>query len=168
MADQGKPIIPATTFLESIERHYSVRYPREFKTLCSAGGSAEASIAILHAAGVEFVGDLDTFRAVNTKVGEQEWEDYEMAIAGRRHPKDANRLWGGILPFATRGDEVFGFDLEQPQSDQVLVWSVHTVVHVYPSLSLFCATAGAPQVAQAPGGNEAAEQRIGADERRSG
>jgi len=134
-------MIPTIAFLESVERHFSVRYPEQFKTFCSQGGSPEASVAALRAARVEFICDLDRLRTVNVKVGEEQWGDYEVAIAGRRHPKDGGRLWGGMLPFATGGEDVFGFDCERPQSDRVLVWAAHTIVHEYPSLASFCAEA---------------------------
>jgi|688.fasta_scaffold94752_2 hypothetical protein len=131
-------MIPTIAFLESAERRFAVQYPPVFKTWCSSGGSIQISADSLQAARIDFICDLERLRNVNRQVGEEEWGAYEQALAGTRHPKDSDRLWGGILPFATDSDaDVFGFDVERPESERVLVWSVHTIVHEYPSLASF-------------------------------
>ena len=86
--------------------------------------------------GADFISDIETFWSVNVRVGEQQWGDYERAIIGKTHPKDKNRLWGEILPFFFNDHDVFGFSPDG-SSDRVYVWSVHTIVGSYPSLSAF-------------------------------
>jgi hypothetical protein len=130
-------MIPTSEFLKTVEDAFAVTYPEEFKRFCRVCSRAKPSAQAVLASEVVFICDLDTLHAVNVRVGEEQWGDYEQAIAGRRHPKNGNRLWGGILPFATQDDCVFGFNLKRPQSDQVLVWSIHTIVFAYPSLALF-------------------------------
>lgn len=140
MTERSDRAVPEPVFLDSVERLFSARYPSEFRLLCRTGGGTMS--ASLLTAGVKFICDLDSLRAVNSEIGEGEWGDLETALSVSRHPRDGNRLWGGILPFAARGDCVFGFDAGQPGSDRVLVWSVHTVVHAYLSFQSFCAALG--------------------------
>lgn len=125
--------VPAAGFLDDVERLYAVRYPRQYRALCAQ----LAGIDIQDTGCARFITDIETFWAVNTRVGEQQWGDYERAIAGKEHPKDKNRLWGGILPFFFDDVDVFGFSDDGSTEDQVHVWSVHTIVHTYPSLSAF-------------------------------
>lgn len=129
--------VPSTEFLESIERSYSVRYPEPFKALCARLATTTSDAARFVAAGGRFIVDLETFWAVNTRVGEEQWGDYERAIVGARHPKDRNRLWGGILPFFVDDSCVYGFSADGKTGERVHVWSVHTLVHSYPSLADF-------------------------------
>lgn len=142
MVEPRARLTPSIAFLESVEQRFSVRYPSQYKALCCDSDRTNPSLAALLAGGVELICDLKRLQAVNVKVGEEQWGDYEQAIAGRRQAKDGDRLWGGILPFATKADLVFGFDAEQPQSEQVLVWSVHTIVGEYPTLASFCEMQG--------------------------
>jgi hypothetical protein len=94
----NESMIPSAEYLESVELRFSVHYPRQFKTFC--GSVSQAQAAGLNLAGVEFIRDFDTFREINTRIGEGEWGDYERAVAGLRHPKNGNKLWGKVLPFA--------------------------------------------------------------------
>lgn len=142
MDEPGARMTPTIAFLESVEQRFSARYPSQYKALCFASDRPNPSMAALLAGGVEFICDLKRLQAVNVKVGEEQWGDYEQAIAGRLHAKDGDKLWGGILPFATQDDDVFGFDAEQSQSEKVLVWSVHTIVGEYPTLASFCEMVG--------------------------
>lgn len=136
---KGERMIPTIAFLESVEQHFHLKYPQEFTEFCRNGGTPETPLAAWRAAGVTFVCDLESLRMTNVQVGEGQWGDYEQAIAGRLHPKDGNRLWGGILPFAIRDTVIFGFDSERTQGGRVLAWSVHTIVYEYPTFGSFCA-----------------------------
>jgi hypothetical protein len=108
--------MPTVAFLHSVEQDFAVQYPQGFKTFCNDGGTPDVPAYALDAAGVLFISDLHRLQQVRAKV------------------------WDGMLPFATQddSDSVFGFNLEEPGSDQVLVWSIHAIVYSYPSLAAFC------------------------------
>ena len=129
--------VPAAEFLDNIERLYSVRYPQQYRKLCTQLTDIDIQGNACGAGSAHFITDIETFWAVNTRVGKQQWGDYERAIAGKERPKDRNRLWGTILPFFFDDHCVFGFSADGSTEDQVHVWRVHTIVHSYPSLSAF-------------------------------
>lgn len=129
--------VPTTEFLDSIECLYTVKYPRQYRELCAQLNGIDIQCSGCGVGSAHFITDIETFWAVNTRVGEQQWGDYERAIAGKEHPKDKNKLWGQILPFFFDDHDVFGFSDDGSTADQVHVWSVHTIVHSYPSLSAF-------------------------------
>lgn len=129
--------VPTAEFLDNIERLYTIKYPRRYRELCAQLNGIDIQGTGCGASSAHFITDIETFWAVNTRVGEQQWGDYERAIAGKEHPKDKNKLRGQILPFFFDDDCVFGFSEDGSTDDQVQVWSVHTVVHSYPSLSAF-------------------------------
>jgi len=152
--------VPTTEFLDDIERRYSVKYPEQYREFCALLKDSGLQSTVYGSSNVDFISDLETFWSVNVRVGEQQWGDYERAIAGKEHPKDKNRLWGGILPFFDNDDDgdvfgfsadgssvrvctyddngnALGFSFDGDSGDRVYVWSVHTIVHVYPSLSAF-------------------------------
>jgi hypothetical protein len=131
--------VPTAEFLDNIERRYVAKYPRQYRELCAQLDGIDIQGTDC-GGGAHFITDIEMFWAVNTRVGEQQWGDYERAIAGKGHRKDKNKLWGQILPFFFDADCVFGFSGDGSTDDQVHVWSVHTIVHSYPSLSAFMRT----------------------------
>jgi hypothetical protein len=68
--------------------------------------------------------------------------DYEQAIAGRRTPKDGQRLYLDFLPFYVKREDVLGFSTLDSASDKVIVWAVHTFVHDYPSFDAWLSQEG--------------------------
>ena len=129
--------VPATEFLDKIERFYSVKYPRQYRELCAQLKNADLQNTGCRSVGADFISDIETFWSANIKVGEGQWGDWERAIVGKERPKDKNRLWGEILPFFFDEKCIFGFSTDANFGDQVYVWSIHTIVYVYPSLSAF-------------------------------
>ena len=129
--------VPAVEFLDEIERLYSVKYPKQYRELCAQLKDTDFHSTNGSFDGADFITDIETFWSVNVRVGEGEWGDYEFAIAGKRHPKDKNMLWGGILPFFFEDSVVFGFSSAEGSDDSVYVWNIHTIVGYYHSLSRF-------------------------------
>jgi hypothetical protein len=129
--------IPSAEFLETIERLYSVRYPEPYRAFCAQLADADVPGTGCDATGARLIADIDTFAAVNRRVGEEQWGDYERALAGQPQPKDQRRLWGDMLPFCVDEHCVYGFSADGRTADQVHVWSVHTIVHSYASLADF-------------------------------
>ena len=128
---------PSLEFLESVEKFFSVRYPKQFKLFCKEFNARADLIVNQDITKGSFITDMDALKTINARIGEEQWGDYEQAIASKKHPKDGNKLWGEILPFAFNDDSVFGFNYAHSESDKVHVWSVHTVVHIYPSFVAF-------------------------------
>jgi len=142
--------VPTSEFLDSIERLYSVKYPREYREFCARFKDTVLQAAEHFSGPADFIADIETFQAVNVRVGEGQWGDWERALVGQERPKDKNILWGGILPFCFAGDTVFGFHTvygllsDGSLGEQVHVWAVHTLVHSYPSLAAFAEAYLAP------------------------
>ncbi len=126
--------LPSVAFLHEMERLFSTRFPAEYVNFCAGVGSG---VHVSPLSGGQFITDLEVFKAINARVGEEQWADYERAIAGRQHSKDGNRLWGGLLPFYFDADDIYGFSAEDNSDEQVYVWSGHTIVHAYPSWAAF-------------------------------
>ena len=129
--------VPAVEFLDEIENLYSVKYPRQYRELCAQLKDTDFHSTSGSFDEADFITDIEAFWSVNVRVGEQQWRDYEIAIAGKVHPKDKNILWGGILPFFFDSRVVFGFSSAEGDDDRVFVWSVHPIVYGYHSLSKF-------------------------------
>lgn len=129
--------LPSVAFLHDVERLFSTRFPAEYVKFCAGfeSGSAIANIPAL--SGGRFITDLEMLKTLNVKIGKEQWGDYEQAIVATQHPKDSNRLWGGLLPFYFDAEDIYGFSAENDGDEQVYVWSVHTVVHAYPSWAAF-------------------------------
>ena len=132
--------VPTLEFLEEVERLYAVKFPAEYRAFCVRFQGVELQAISGGTRPVGFITDLDTFRAVNTGVGEGQWGDLERAIVGKEHPKDGHRLWGAIVPFFFDGTDVYAFSEDGSEGEKVLVWAVHCIVHAYPSLLAFART----------------------------
>jgi hypothetical protein len=143
------PELPGEPFLDAVEREFDVLYPDSFRALLRAWRDGRGRVPPPPSArDGRFVTTRETLVALNSAIGAEQWEDLERAIGKAVHAKDGTKFWGGLLPFwfATSkparksplgrraGDIVVGFDVEAPMSDKVLVWSVHTIVHGYPSV----------------------------------
>jgi hypothetical protein len=129
--------IPSSEFLDSIERLYRARFPERYRQLCKRLRSTNSGVPASGTNNGQFIIDMETFQAVNAKVGGEQWGDYEQTIAGKQHSKNELQLWGGLLPFYLDEHSVYGFSETDSSDEQVYVWSVHTIVHVYPSLEAF-------------------------------
>ncbi|MBI4680996.1 MAG: hypothetical protein HY753_07285 [Nitrospirae bacterium] len=127
--------IPTIEFLNTVEKLYTVQYPVQFKSFCTENKKRKVLFTNPVPPESHFICDIDTLKSINTRIGKGEWGDYEQAIIGKTHPKDGNRLWGEILPFFYDESCVFGFDYRKQSGDEVYVWSVHRIVHVYLSFS---------------------------------
>lgn len=128
---------PTPQFLDNIESLYAIKYPKQYRELCVQFSGLDIQGTDCAVGSAHFITDIETFRAVNNRVGEQQWGDYERAIAKQEHPKDKNKLWGNLLPFFFDDHCIFGFSDDGSTNDQVHVWSIHTIVHSYPSLLAF-------------------------------
>ncbi|MDR2012511.1 MAG: hypothetical protein LBQ20_05620 [Rhodanobacter sp.] len=145
--------VPSSEFLDSIEHLYSVKYPRQYRELCVRLKDIDLQPAENFLPGrVDFISDIETFWAVNVRVGEEQCGDYERAIIGKELPKDKNILWGEILPFSFTEDSIFGFLSDGSTGEQVHVWSIHTLVYSYPSLFAFLEESFAPNIVLNPDG----------------
>ena len=122
--------LPSVEFFNSVEMFFSASYPVQYKLFCSEHPSLTPTSG-------QFITDIETLKAINMRIGEEQWGDYEFAIAGKRHPKDGSQFWGELLPFYFDESEIYGFPIDGSGSDIVHVWRVHTIVHSYPSLSAF-------------------------------
>ena len=137
--------LPDLAFLREVEERFSVVLPQAFIDFCRqyAGPDLLASFPGLRRGA--FLVDLPTFEAISSQIGAEEWGDYERILGGKEQPKSGLRLWGGLVPFyydeptnkrrrsAPLASSVYGFPSDKQKSAQVLVWSVHTIVHSYPS-----------------------------------
>ncbi|MBI3929953.1 MAG: hypothetical protein HY319_30720 [Armatimonadetes bacterium] len=148
-----------------MEELYSFRFPKSFLGFCQQYAARDACQDYPGLSRGSFVSDISNLRQVIAQVGREEWGDYQEAIAGRRHPNAPDVLWGGFLPFyiwpppkkspkaarrqarnRRRGgrdevdvfSDVLGFGAEEPSA--VSFWSVHCVVHVYPSFEAWLET----------------------------
>ena len=140
-------LLPAVSFLDQVETTFSVIYPDSFRECCRRlAGQNLASLYSTVKCG-RFVTNMDTLCLINKALGEEEWGDYEQAIAGRRHDKDGTKLWGGLIPVfyetsndrelplgRRSGDSIYGFDKDDPLKQQLLVWSVHCIVGEEPDI----------------------------------
>ena len=122
--------LPTVEFLNSVEHYFSVSYPMQYKLFCSQNHTFTPTKG-------QFITDIETLKTINRKIGEDQWGDFELAIAGKRHPKDGNKFWGELLPFYFHESLIYGFPIDGKDSGSIHVWSVHTIVHSYPSLSAF-------------------------------
>jgi hypothetical protein len=125
-------------FLDEVERAFSVVWPEPFRAFCRihAGSGPSGKYPALRGT---FLCDLEGLERTNALIGEGSWSDYEKAIAGRRSPKDGHTIYMGLLPFYAEKDCVFGFLTTNPGSDKVVVWSVHTFIHDYPTFDAWLA-----------------------------
>ena len=123
---------PTVDFLEEVERTFSVAWPESFRTFCRVHAGSGLSDRYPGLKGT-FICDFDALEKTNVLIGEGSWGDYEQAIAGKRHPKDGRQIYMDMLPFNLGKDCVFGFPTTDPGTDKVVVWSVHTLVHEYPT-----------------------------------
>ena len=134
-------VLPSEAFLEEIERAFLVAFPPAFHSFCRRAVEAEKYPGLRRG---KFVTDVATIEAINRQIGEEQWGDYERIIAGKEHPKSGRRLWGGLLPFyfespktkrrnAKLARVIYGFAADEPGSERVLVWSVHCIVHDFPT-----------------------------------
>ncbi len=121
--------IPTIEFLMEAEKTFPVFYPETFKFFCQKYGLSNE----LRLRG-DFICDIETLVSTNIKIGEGTWGDYEIAIAGKRHPKDGYKLWCDLLPIFIDGNDIYGFPYKEG-SDAVHVWSVHTIVYSWSSFA---------------------------------
>lgn len=125
--------IPTFAYVEQVESLFGIRYPDSFRALCRQFGGSLIRYDVPGTG--DFIGDVETLKQVNSRVGGEQWGDYEQAIAGTRHPKDGMQFWGELLPiFVMHDGPILGFAVPPDGSDRVYLWSVHTIVGDYPSL----------------------------------
>mgnify|MGYP001225743869 CR=1 FL=1 len=127
-------IVPSSGFLREVERLFSVSYPAPFRQFCERFARENILDAYPDITRGQFITDLETLKAVNSRIGFEQWSDLERAVAGKVHPKDGMRLWGEILPVNFDADFVYGYYYSEPENSSVYVWSVHCIVHAYPDL----------------------------------
>lgn len=123
-------IIPSLEFLESMEKKFHVKYPKTYKVFCSKYRNENILDKYPNLIKGNFITDVSTMRSINEKIGQEQWSDYETAIAGKIHKKDGNKLWGELLPIYYN-DLVYGFNCLDDNDEAVYVWSTHCVVHSY-------------------------------------
>jgi len=128
-------------FLQSVEKCFAVHWPEPFRTFCRANADADLR-AICPSLKGHFLVDLAEFEGTNQLVADGSWGDYERAITGRRRPWDGRTLALDVLPFYVVGKDVLGFAADQPNSDKVVLWSVHTIVHDWPSFAAWLSEEG--------------------------
>lgn len=126
--------IPTIQFISEVENVFSVCYPESFKTFCHEYASKDIVLTYPKITEGQFIHNVETLKTVNTRIGHEQWADYENAIAGNVHPKRGDRLWGDLLPIYVHGNCIYGFYVQEPTDENVYVWSVHSVVHAYPNL----------------------------------
>lgn len=127
MPYRPKLTCPTLAFLDEVQRDFSVVWPRSFRAFCLRHAGASLSERYRSLRG-RFIVDRDDLEKTNQLVGEGSWGDYEKAIAGRRRPKDGGRLYLDLLPFYVDKKDVWGF-----LGEKAALWSVHTLVHEYPT-----------------------------------
>jgi hypothetical protein len=137
--------LPELAFLREVQERFSVALPDVFIDFCRRFAGVDVLATFPRLRRGAFLVDFPTFEAINSQIGAEEWGDYERIIGGKEHPKSGLRLWGGLVPFyyekpknkrrrnAALAASVYGFPRDKPKSAEVLVWSVHTIVHGYPS-----------------------------------
>jgi hypothetical protein len=153
--------LPSLAFLREVEQGFGLKLPAAFVEFCRRYADVDVLATFPGLRRGAFILDSPTLQRINTQIGEEEWGDYERIIARQQHPKSGLRFWGGLVPFyydqpknsrrrkAPLAESVYGFSSDEPASaspgdrdrdrDRVLVWSVHTIVHGYPSLDAWLA-----------------------------
>lgn len=135
-------IVPSADYLQEVERHFAVSYPRSFWDFCATYARQNIQETYPAIARGSFITDCETLKTVNARIGFQQWSDLERAIAGKIHPKDGMRLWGELLPIYVDADCIYGFYHPEPHNSGVYVWSVHCIVHGYPDLDRWLEAVG--------------------------
>jgi len=131
-----KPVFsPSRAFIEEVERTFSIAYPPAFHAFCERYEAADILSDYPQLPRGKFIDDIPGLVAANVEIGSGTWGDYEMAIAGKYHPKDGTRFWDNVLPIYIDETDYYGFDIKKLPSDVVVVWSVHTTVHEFPSMA---------------------------------
>jgi hypothetical protein len=131
---------PSINFISKVEGLFSVLYPESFKIFCREYESKNILLTYPSIGEGQFIKDLDTLKKINSRIGAEEWGDYESAIAGKLHPKDGMKLWGGLLPIYFDDGNIFGFDFKNRSSEKIFVWSIHCIVYSYPNLESWLKT----------------------------
>lgn len=121
--------VPTNEFLMEVEKTFLVFYPETFRIFCQKHSISNE----LRLRG-DFICDIETFISTNIKIGEGTLGDYEMAIVGKRHPKDGYKLWCDLLPIFIDGNDIYGFPYKEG-NDKVYVWSAHTIVYSWSSFA---------------------------------
>jgi hypothetical protein len=125
-------IVPTTGFLSEVENLFLVFYPKTYKDFCDMYRNQNIIDDYPKIINGSFINDLGTLKMINSRIGNEQWKDYELAIAGKSYPKEGTKLWGEILPFYYDKDKViYGFNYKNSTDDKIYAWSVHCVVHVY-------------------------------------
>ena len=129
-----RPVLkcPTLTFLQDVERTFSVVWPESFRTFCRIHANCGLNDKYRSLKGA-FILDFEGLEKTNVLIGEGSWGDYEQAIAKKRTPKDGRTLYLDLLPFYVEKKVVYGFLTTEPGGDKVVVWAVHTFVHDYPT-----------------------------------
>ena len=134
---------PTVTFLDEVERTFSVVWPESFRMFCRTNASARLDEKYPLLKG-KFICEHEELEKTNVLIGEGSWGDYEQAIAGKRHAKDGSRLYLDFLPFYVRERDVYGFEIQEGATDKVVMWAVHTFVHDYPTFDDWLSQEGLP------------------------
>jgi hypothetical protein len=135
---------PSLQFLDEVERTFSVTYPEPFHSFCERYQATDVLRDYPQLVRGKFIYDVASLAEANSKIGIGAWGDYELAIAGTHHPKEGAKFWDNVLPIYIEGGDFYGFDVERLPSDVVVVWSVHCVVHEYPSMASWLAVSPLP------------------------
>lgn len=141
-----RPVLPPRIeFLREVGERFNVTLPGVYIDFCERHAGTDLTVTFPRLRRGAFLVDFPTFEAINSQLGAEEWGDYERILTSKQHPKSGLRLWGGLVPFyydeprnkrrrnAALAESVYGFPSDEPKSAEVLVWSVHTIVHGYPS-----------------------------------
>jgi len=126
--------VPSLAFLSEVEKLFSVSYPQAFKDFCEKYSTLNLANTYPNITNGHFICDIETLKKINIRVGEEQWHDYERAIAGKTHFKNGLKLWGDILPIYYNEIDIFGYLYNEPDNYSIQVWSVHCIVHSYNDL----------------------------------
>ncbi|MBK9578108.1 MAG: hypothetical protein IPK50_09500 [Fibrobacterota bacterium] len=126
---------PDINYISEAERMLSVSYPVAFKEFCKENHETNILNEYPNLSNGKFIANLCELKTINSRIGNDQWRDYEQAIAGKTHQKDGMKLWGDILPIYIYDDKnVSGFNFNDPNDIRIYVWSVHCLVHDYSDL----------------------------------
>jgi len=144
-ASRERVQVPELAQLRELEERFAFAWPEPYLDFCRRHAGRDVLASYPGLRGGAFVIDAASLEAVNSQIGAEEWGDYERALVGKEHPKTGLRFWGGLVPFyydsakqhrrqgAKVAESIYGFPSASPGSAEVLVWSVHTIVHSYSS-----------------------------------